>query len=229
MLREGMHKLITWVDPKGDRAFFDNGEFPWTERIEADWKLVRAELDALLAARSGIPNFQDLSPDQKALTEGDQWKTFVLGVYGNEVPENCARCPETTRLLRQIPGMKTALFSILAPGKHIPEHCGPYKGVLRYHLGLLIPPGGRCRIRVRDDIRFWEEGKSLVFDDSHPHEAWNDSPSVRAVLFVDFVRPLIFPFSAMNRLMIRRLSGRPFFQEIAQKAREFSRRSLESE
>ena len=28
------------------------------------------------------------------------------------------------------------MFSILAPGKRIPPHDGPYKGVLRYHLGL---------------------------------------------------------------------------------------------
>jgi len=35
--------------------------------------------------------------------------------------------------------MKTAFFSILAPGKHLPAHRGPYKGVMRYHLGLLIP------------------------------------------------------------------------------------------
>ena len=34
--------------------------------------------------------------------------------------------------------MMTAFFSILAPGKHIPPHRGPYKGLLRYHLGLQV-------------------------------------------------------------------------------------------
>ena len=42
------------------------------------------------------------------------------------------------------------MFSILAPGKHIPPHDGPYKGVLRYHLGLVVPdaPVERLGIRV---------------------------------------------------------------------------------
>jgi hypothetical protein len=41
-----------------------------------------------------IPNFQDVSKAQKALTEGDQWKTFFFS-FGNKNKENCARCPET--------------------------------------------------------------------------------------------------------------------------------------
>ena len=35
--------------------------------------------------------------------------------------------------------MKLAFFSILAPGKHIPEHRGSLKGVIRYHLALKVP------------------------------------------------------------------------------------------
>lgn len=219
MLREGMQHLIARFDPEGDRAFFDTDHFGWTKDLEHGFPAIRAELDSVLHQPAHIPNFQDLSDDQKLLTQGEDWKTFMLFVYGHEVEANCARCPETTRLLRSIPGMTTGLFSILAPGKHIPEHCGPYKGVLRYHLGLKIPSGGQCRIRVRDEVRYWEEGRSLIFDDSHPHEAWNDSAAIRVVLFVDFVRPLQFPLSIMNRIMIRRLSGRPFITTIVDRAR----------
>jgi beta-hydroxylase len=51
-------------------------------------------------------------------------------------------------------------------------------------------------------VRSWEEGKSLVFDDSHLHEAWNDSDSYRVVLFVDLLRPVIFPLSLVNRAVV---------------------------
>jgi len=108
------------------------------------------------------------------------------------------------RVLQKIPGMKSAMFSILAPRKHIPEHRGLWKGVLRYHLGLIIPePVGSSRIRVGKDVRFWEEGKSMIFDDSHPHEVWNDCDSQRIVLFVDVERPLPSRF----RHSIERSSG----------------------
>jgi aspartyl/asparaginyl beta-hydroxylase (cupin superfamily) len=107
------------------------------------------------------------------------------------------------RILNRIPNMKSAMFSILAPKKHIPPHRGMWKGMLRYHLGLIIPgPKGSCRIRVGKEIRTWEEGKSLVFDDSHEHEVWNDSDSYRVVLFVDVLRPVIFPLSLVNRTVV---------------------------
>ena len=86
------------------------------------------------------------------------------------------RCPETTRLVESVPGMETAMFSILSPGKHIPPHHGPYKGVLRYHLGLLVPePEDQLGISVGGQVAHWSEGESLVFDDTFEHSAWNDT------------------------------------------------------
>jgi ornithine lipid ester-linked acyl 2-hydroxylase len=200
------HRLIELVMffPERQKTFFDPSSFPWVEPIEAEWGVIRKELDALLTRRQEIPNFQDLSYAQKPLTEGDQWKTFWFYAFGEKAEENCARCPETVRVLQKIPGMKSAMFSILAPKKHIPEHRGLWKGVLRYHLGLIVPkPAGSSKIRVGEDVRFWEEGKSMIFDDSHPHEVWNDCDSHRVVLFVDVERPLAFPFSVLNRAIIR--------------------------
>jgi beta-hydroxylase len=209
MVHAFIEKMIPAFSRDGKRAFFETASFPWVADVEAGWRAIRTELDALMRQRNQIPNFQDVSPEQASLTEGDEWKTFFFRVYGLDIQRNSPHCPETTRLLRHIPGMKTAMFSILAPGKHIPEHRGVYKGVLRYHLGLIIPePRTSCRIRVQSEIRFWEEGKSLIFDDSHPHEVWNDSNSSRVVLFVDFVRPLPFPFSLVNRVQIHRISRR---------------------
>jgi ornithine lipid ester-linked acyl 2-hydroxylase len=204
----------------GNRTFFDVERFTWVREIEAEWKLVRAELDSLLLQREKIPNFQDLSPEQQVLTEGDQWKAFVLYGFGHEVEQNCARCPETARLVGKIPGMQTAMFSILAPKKHIPGHRGVYKGLLRYHLGLIVPEPQKCRILVGKEIRHWQEGKSLVFDDSYWHEAWNDSDQYRVVLFVDFVRPLPFPLSVLNRMIIRRFSTLQWINEGVERARQ---------
>ncbi len=202
MLRTIVEKTLFYRD--GDKTFFEPAEFPWVAQIEAGSKSIRRELDALMVRREEIPNFQDVSKAQRALTEGDQWKTFFLSTFGGKkIAENCARCPETVRLLQNIPGLRQSMFSILAPRKHIPPHRGPYKGLLRYHLGLMIPgPEGSCRIRVGNNLRSWKEGKSIIFDDSNEHEVWNDTDSYRVVLFVDFVRPTIFPFSLVNRTII---------------------------
>jgi beta-hydroxylase len=90
------------------------------------------------------------------ITQDNHWKTFFFYGYGFECEENCRLCPETARVLKSIPGVKTAFFSILSPGKYIPPHRGPYNGVLRFHLGLIVPePREQCRIRVADNIRHW--------------------------------------------------------------------------
>jgi beta-hydroxylase len=205
MLRKLVENILFFQD--GHKTFFEPGDYPWVAKVEAGTPLIRKELDALLQRRDEIPNFQDLSEKQKPLTEGTQWKTFFLYAYGEVAEQNCAQCPETVRILKCVPNIKTAMFSILAPGKHIPPHRGMYKGMLRYHLGLIIPGApGACRIRVGDDVRAWEEGKSLVFDDSHEHEAWNDTDSYRVVLFVDLLRPVFFPFSAANRAVVWAIS-----------------------
>jgi len=198
----------------GDQAFFSPEQFPWAGEIEKNWKTIREELDVILTHREDLPNFQDISPDQKHLAKGNDWKTFFFFAYGLEAPGNCARAPRTMQLLKTIPGAKTAFFSILSPGMHIPAHRGPYKGVIRYHLGLIVPePKEQCRIRVADTIAHWEEGKSMFFDDTFEHEVWNDTDGQRVVLFMDVLRPLRFPMSMINAFIIKAIAASPFIRD----------------
>jgi aspartyl/asparaginyl beta-hydroxylase (cupin superfamily) len=55
------------------------------------------------------------------------------------------------------------------------------------HLPLIVPPG--CWLRVGNEVREWEEGKLLIFDDSIEHEARNPTDEVRIVLIFDIWRP----------------------------------------
>jgi beta-hydroxylase len=194
-----LESLVPKYSLVGDAVFFSNDQFPWSYQLEANWQVIRQELDQVLPYADALPNFQDISPRQGNIADDNRWKTFFFCAFGYRSETNCQRCPETAKLLAKIPGLKVAFFSILAPGKHIPEHCGKHKGIIRYHLGLKVPqPQERCRIRVADQIAYWEEGKSLIFDDTFPHEVWNDTDDYRVVLFLDIERPLRFPLSAVN-------------------------------
>ncbi|MDQ8045750.1 MAG: aspartyl/asparaginyl beta-hydroxylase domain-containing protein [Solirubrobacteraceae bacterium] len=213
-----------WIgrhSPVGDTPFYDDAQFPWIEEIEAHWTEIRDELEAVLGDRESIPAFQEVSTDQKSLSDDDRWKTYFLFGFGHEVPEHLAECPRTAELLRSIPGMKTAMFSILAPGKHIPPHRGPYKGVLRYHLGLVVPdPADRSRIRVDQEIRHWLPGKSMVFDDTYEHEVWNDTTGERVVLFVDVVRPLTGIAKPINDAVLWAIAHSPLVTDAVRRQRE---------
>jgi beta-hydroxylase len=223
--------LVHRFSSVGQDRFFDPSEFAWIPRIEADWKAIRDEARALLRERGQIPSFHEIAPGNtpRAMTtdgKWKKWKSYWLYAYGRKFAENCRRCPETTRLIDTIPGIKTAFFSILAPRAHIPEHTGPYGGVLRYHLGLIVPRQKEaCRIRVDSDVVHWEEGRSIVFDDTYPHEVWNDTDEERVVLFVDFARPLPFPVSGLNDAVIRLASRSGFVQDIVENVEDWNRQA----
>ena len=212
----------------GDEQFFPLERFPWVEHIEANWEVIREELEGVLQDREALPNFQDISKDQIEITDDDRWKTFFLYGYGFEAELGVQMCPRTAALMREIPGMTTAMLSILSPRKHILDHRGPYKGVLRYHLGLIVPKEKeKCRIRVGDEVRHWAQGESMVFDDTFNHEVWNDTEETRVVLFVDVLRPLPFPESLVNKLIVKAIAVSPFVQDAKRNQRAWEARYRE--
>jgi len=225
-------KFINWVEGLiekysiyGNPPLYDNSTFPWALEIERDWKRIRAELDRVLLRRDELPNFHDITAEVKPITSDNLWKTYMLAGYGLESEMNSKHCPETSRILKKIPGMKTAFFSILSPNKHIPAHKGPYNGVLRYHLGLIVPePKEKCRIRIDQEVKHWEEGKSLIFDDTFNHEVWNDTSGHRAVLFVDFVRPLKFPINLLNKYILSAAIFTHAIREAQKNQREWEKK-----
>jgi ornithine lipid ester-linked acyl 2-hydroxylase len=212
----------------GDATFFELERFPWVKHVEDNWEVIRDELAHVLADREALPNFQDISKDQIEITDDDRWKTYFLYGYGFEAKLGVETCPRTAALMREIPGMTTAMFSILSPRKHILDHRGPYKGVLRYHLGLIVPEKAEdCRIRVGDDFRHWQEGQSMVFDDTFNHEVWNDTDETRVVLFVDVLRPLPSPDSAINRAIVKAIGYSPFVLDAKRNQEAWERRYRE--
>lgn len=212
--------LIRRCSADGRRVYFDASRYAWSVELESKWREIRQELEAVLECREEIPPFQEVSEEQRAITNDDRWRAFVMYVFGTPIRVNCARCPRTTDMLSRVPGLQNAMFSILAPGKDIPEHRGPYNGLLRYQLALKVPAGpGNCAIWVAGERREWTEGVAIVFDDSFPHRVRNDTAQERVVLFADFFRPLPWWLDLLNRgmvAMIRRtpLARRPIDQLV---------------
>ncbi|MEZ5558669.1 MAG: aspartyl/asparaginyl beta-hydroxylase domain-containing protein [Pseudomonadales bacterium] len=194
---QARHSLV------GTGPVLDNAEFPFVAELESHWRQIRAELDGVMVHPEDIPSFHQLSPDQERISKGDNWKTFAFYVFGHRVDDNCARCPETARLLDGLPKLQNAWFSILAPRYHIPPHKGPTRAVVRCHLGLRVPTDREnCWLRVDDQIRHWGEGEVLVFDDTYDHEVFNNTDEIRVVLFLDFDRPMDAVGRVFNRLVV---------------------------
>ena len=198
----------------GNPPIYNNAVFPWTKTIERDWSVIRDELDCVLTRKDELPGFHELATDVATISQDRDWKTFVLAGYGFRSAKNIKTCPRTWAACQTIPGLTTVMFSILEPGKHLPPHRGPYNGVLRLHLGLIVPePREQLGIRVDKEIYRWREGEAVIFDDAYEHEAWNRTPYTRVVLFVDFRKPLRFPGNVLNWLLLHLAVFTPFIRE----------------
>lgn len=209
-------EVIASYSVHGNPPVYDKQLFPWSLQLEREWHLIRQELDKILHRKDQLPAFHEILPEVETITQDRDWKTYLFCGYGRWSQRAQQECPQTARLLREIPGIKTAFFSILEPGKHIPPHRGPYNGVLRLHLGLIIPePREKCWIRVHDQVLHWEEGKVMIFDDSFDHEVKNETSGHRVVLFVDFIRPTHFPANLINAFLLNAAYFAPYIQEAA--------------
>ena len=133
---------------------------------------------------------------------------------------NCHRCPRTVEVVKAIPGLTMAGFSVLEPGTRITEHRGPNKGALRYQMGVIVPGRpGDCRIRVGTEMLVWREQRSAVFDFTVPHEAWNDSDGVRVLLMLEVVMPLPWYLKPLNRVAQRAMGWFPTTRGMSQRLR----------
>jgi aspartate beta-hydroxylase len=182
--------------------FFDRGDFPWLDPIEAGTDEIRDEFIAVLNAEEGFTPYisypQDVPQNQFAeLNNSPRWSAFHLYKLGERVGDNAAKCPRTMAALEHAPQpdqpgrTPAAMFSLLKPKTRIPPHNGVTNTRLVTHLALIIPEG--CRFRVGNDIRQWIPGKAWVFDDTIEHEASNDSDKLRVVLIFDIWHPHLTP------------------------------------
>lgn len=187
--------------------------FPWTAALEEEWETVRKEAEAALRDLNAIPPLHDVSPDHRRIAELDRWRSFFLYGYGYRMDQNCERCPQTARLLAAVPGLNSAFFSILKPGAHIPLHRGVTKAIMTCHLGLRTPKAGRCEMAVGDETVRWSDGRAAVFDDTYPHEVWNDTDELRIVLLIQFKRPIRQPGKLLGDLFLTGVRYSPFVQE----------------
>ncbi len=190
----------------GDPAVFDASTFAWSDFFLAHWKPIRDEAERILTRRDELPGFAALSPDQQRIAPDARWKTFFFYAVGHRDEDALAACPETGRLLAAVPGLETAFYSVLPPGAHVQAHRGVTKGIVRGHLGLIVPGArGDCRIRIGTQTCSWADGELLIFDDTLSHEVWNDTDEYRVILLFDFRRPMRWRGALVSDLFLRGL------------------------
>lgn len=219
-----MYRLVSWFGQKIIAAveYVLRKYTPrvWQEPAWAAHLCLNAEkfrTEFLALYDENLREFSRISPEQKRITQGNSWKVFILRAYGRPLRQNCLLCPATAALCEEIPQISSLMFSVLEPGTEITPHRGPYAGVLRCLIPIIVPAGD-CGIRVGDTRYRLEPGRPLVFDDTLEHEAWNRTAGRRVVLFIDFLRPLPTTLAVLNQLFVRLIGWSPFIGRMLRRS-----------
>lgn len=163
--------------------------YPALQELTDNHDEIKNELQAVISHGDKVPTLQDVHPRDKRISS-EKWRTYIFKLWGNTVEEHAKQCPKTFSIITGIPGVHSALFSILRPGTVIPPHRGWAAGVVRCHYPLVVPKeNSSCYIRVNDERHVWEEGQTFLFNDTHNHEVENKSDEMRVVLIIDFEPP----------------------------------------
>ncbi len=224
-LLRGLQRVFYSQSLVGQDAILDNADFPFLEGFEKNWRAIEAEVRKILEHRDAVPLFHEVSPDQAMISKGSNWRTFILYGFGTKLQRNCVQAPVTASLLDKVPNIQTAWFSILSPGYHIPSHKGVTSGILRSHLGLIVPKQQeKCRMQVGDNTCVWRPGEIFVFDDTYQHEVWNDTDEERVILIFDFDRPMRLWGRVLNGLFIRLIKFTAYYKEPAKRMAAYEER-----
>lgn len=221
--------------------------YPGLEKLENSFPVIRQEVDSLLANDdiflAKVPLTHNVLGHKRKVMDL-KWRFLALKI-GTFLPENEAVAPRTAAVLRQIPGIDQAFFSIMEPHTYIPPHWGPWVGYLRYQLPILVPSNNadkKCYIQSQPGLRktpersdkinhhdysimegsvkhFWKEGQGFLFDDTFVHDVRNDSDGIRVVLFIDQRRHLPWYLNVLNKIILWFAMKTPHISRMREKAR----------
>ena len=129
-------------------------------------------------------------PDSDTLTNPDGlWSYFPFyNKDGSPIKFAHEVCPIISKIISKLDlncVMGFAFLSALSKKTKIQAHCGSTSLRKRYHYGITVPDGRKCKIRIGNKSIFWEENKAFSFYDAVEHEVDNDSDELRLLLIFD--------------------------------------------
>jgi aspartyl/asparaginyl beta-hydroxylase (cupin superfamily) len=179
---------------------------PFHEALLAEFGEVLRE--TILIKGKDMPMCELDNIQREGLGRDQRWRVYWIKAFGMQ---RDTLCPTITRIVSQHPQIFNVMLSRLEPGMKIRAHQGPFRGVMRYHLGLLVPKGYvglRVANKTEEQEYRWKPGEGVLFDDTNYHMAWNYSDEDRVVLFADVLRDDLAPeVLAQRDEMLARLSA----------------------
>ncbi len=183
-------------------AVFDPKKYQWSVFFRQYWRDILEEYQNY-SSQFKIPLHSEINNFVSRCDTQNNWQTLYLRAY-NKNTSIVDYFPKTMSLINQCP-CTLAFFSVIGPHTKLEPHIGIYKGVLRYHLGLIVPKKwNQCFINVNGQILHWRDGEDIMFDDMFLHHVENNTDEPRVILFLDIKRDFNNPFlNLMNNFFLQ--------------------------
>ena len=179
-------------------------DFPELAPIKDNWQEIRDEAVAIMeqgcfdqTIKADSPAYYDIG-FRTFFKYG--WSKFYVKWYGYTHDSAKQLCPRTVEVLKNIPQVNGAMFTLLPAGSKLTRHSDPMACSLRYHLGLATPNSDKCYINIDEQFYSWRDGDALLFDETYLHYAKNDTESDRLILMCDIERPTNFIGGFVNSI-----------------------------
>jgi beta-hydroxylase len=203
LLERAAARLVTWnngvvrrCDPDAPNPR-DVSTEAWCRHLVDARGEIRREWDAFAGAGGRLPLIEDFLGGHQGNT-GSWWRAGGLITRSRPRDPLAALFPRTVEALLAVPGLLSAMWSVLGPGGELLPHTGDNAGALNYLIGVDCPAESGLSVEGRKvDL---SDGAVVVFDDTFPHATWNRSDRPRVVLLGDILRDVPGPGGWANRV-----------------------------
>ncbi len=142
----------------------------------------------------------------EAKMEGQKRGMIFFKWYGKNL-ENSIDVPEFHRVYKYI---RTIGVSVFNKKQSTTKHFGPLRVTLRVLYNINDMQDKNAFIKVGNQTNCWQDNKLFIFDDTLQHQSCNESDAVRYCMFIDILRPSLFPRLTSAILTCIRFMMAPF-------------------
>lgn len=187
------------------KLFYTTTDYPVVKIAEDNWRTIAAEIPPIdlnnLDKYPKRPREAWNNEEAKQLVtsmksdwmqgwQGDNvWYNFPLMYHNNVIDEAEKICPKTIAILKQIPFVQIAGFSMLVPKSQLTPHTdktGKQYGSMAFNMPLTPITSDTASLYILDSEYKHITGKAVIFDATQTHSADNRSDESRVILYMDF-------------------------------------------
>jgi beta-hydroxylase len=175
-------------------GWYNSSDFYFNRIIESNFEEIRTECMQLFESGEFIPHQQSKENVYETHKLANKWDVFDLRNGNNWIEEQCNKAPYTSTLLKSFLEIQNykygkVYFSVISGNSDVLRHKAMgLTSRTRHQLCIETPPNvgiDDLHLEVNQEIRAWEQGKIITFDDTFMHSVKNNTPHTRIVLIYD--------------------------------------------